>query len=829
MKKLLAITLLLLAVAHAQASSQQTYLQCLTNFEPYAESIWHTASYSNAPADAGYWGDGGSSGNGGIRGNGGVALAYAVLVVAYPGDPKLTNRLSRLRQALNFNAGAHVTGTNICKDGHPWGWSSSTSTDWQTSEWTGSMGLACLLAQSQLPASTVLAVQRVIASEATHRAGIAPGSGHVGDTKAEENAWDSNVLALGAAWLSSNTNAALWLAAAKKYLANTYTVASTNGDPLSAWITTDNLYPDFALENHGFYHPIYQMCGMSLGDSLLMARLANPTMATQLQAFAEHNVLNVWTNLNHLLTDSGEFAYPSGLDWDLHAYQQNAYIAWLASHFNNSLARWADGQLAQLELYRQRINGNGAFVGPSGGGFYREAIEARRTAIAWLHWTNADYVSGPTNVPTPTFEHLPDVCLIAQRGPSGFVGVYYGPQTNGSPARIMAVIEPPLASFPTNTYMTTPRLPGILGLGALGNPTGARLVSLVTNASGFQAELQLTNGANGTTEIYLNNTGDSVGLVEVPWPVSGVASNSAGSFCVGIENDPLTGGSRLLEWVGGSVTITNRSGVSRSITNGWISAASRYGLAAGPAGYFNYHAASSYNRPGAAEDTLQFVTQDPLGPRYAVWFPGKNAAQTMSNASQVSWSVSGANAVLTFPGAGGNPTQIAALVAATNSLPPAPGNLTATPQDGLVSLSWQAVPEVSSYHLKRSTTDGGPYAVIANIVSTDYTNTTVANGTTYYYVATAVNDAGEGPASSQVSVTPSSAAPVGLVLESTGNQLLFSWPPDHRGWHLEIQTNNLGAGLGTNWTTITGSELTNQIFLPTDPANSSAFLRLTYP
>src|ERR1019366_2781956 len=151
---------LVLAGTPARADSQLTYLQCLTNFEVYAESIWHTASYANAPVDAGYWGDGGSSGNGGIRGNGGVALAYAVLVVAYPSDPKLATRLSRIREALNYNAGAHITGANVCTDGYQWGWSSSSSTDWQTPEWSGSMGLACVLVQNQLPASTVQAVQR---------------------------------------------------------------------------------------------------------------------------------------------------------------------------------------------------------------------------------------------------------------------------------------------------------------------------------------------------------------------------------------------------------------------------------------------------------------------------------------------------------------------------------------------------------------------------------------------------------------------------------------------------------------------------------------------
>ena len=61
-----AISFLLLgffAVAQAQTNSQQVYLNCLTNFESYAETIWHT---SGTIPDSGYWGDGGSTGNGGV-------------------------------------------------------------------------------------------------------------------------------------------------------------------------------------------------------------------------------------------------------------------------------------------------------------------------------------------------------------------------------------------------------------------------------------------------------------------------------------------------------------------------------------------------------------------------------------------------------------------------------------------------------------------------------------------------------------------------------------------------------------------------------------------
>jgi hypothetical protein len=644
----------------ARADSAQTYLDCLRDFQIYGDSIWHSATYSNAPVDAGYWGDGNSTGNGGIRGNCGVAVAYGVLARAYPADTNRPARIAKIRQALNYAANTHVSGTNVCVDKLQWGHG------WQTALWAGSMGLACMLVQSDLPPATIQSVQRAVADESTYRSGIPPASGYISDTKAEENGWNSNIPALAAAWMSTHTNAGLWLTCAKQYLANTYTAANTDGDPLASWVSTVTLYPDFALENHGFYHPTYQMvAGMSMGDSLLMARLGNPSMAAQLQAFAEHNVLNVWSNENHLVLDSGDFAAPAGLDWELHDYEQNSYIAWLASHFNDPLARWTDSQLAQLVRYRQIVNGDGTFVGPSGGGFYREAVEARRTAIAWLHWNNADYPTGANSAPSTAFEHLPDVGIIAQRGPFGFASISYGPQTNGSSPHIMAFIEPPALSVPTNAFVTTPLQPGILGLGALGNPTGARLVSLLTNANGFQAELQLTNGLNGTTEVYVNSTGETVGVVEVPWPVGVSSGSSTGSFSVGVENDPLVGGSRLIEWAGGTATITNRSGVSRNITNKWICVAGRYGLAAGPAGYFNYQAASSYNRLGAAQDIFQFRPQSLLGARYAVWFPGKTAAQTASSANLINWTNSGTNAVLTFPGLGGNPAQI------TASLPPA--------------------------------------------------------------------------------------------------------------------------------------------------------------
>ncbi len=669
----LAAVFLLQAIAcprlHAQTNSQQIYLNCLTNFETYAESIWHT---SGTIPDSGYWGDGGSTGNGGIRGNGGVAVAYAVLCFALPNDPKFTNRVARIRQAANYDFNTHVTGSYNDTDGKKWGWSSANG-DWQTPEWSASMGLACILIQTNLPAATIAGVKKFLGSEADHRATVAPRSGHVSDTAAEEVAWQGNILALAAAWMNNSNSVNTWSNAAKNYLVNTYTVSSSAGDPFASWITTYNLYNDWALENHGFYHPTYEMvAGMSSGDSLLMAKLANTNMAAQFTPFAEHNVMAVWTNnMSGMVMDSGDFAYPAGLDWELHDYEQYSFIAWMASHFNDPVARWADFRLAQLTRYRQQVNGDGTFVGPSSGGFYREAVEARRVAISWLHWANADFPNGVSTAPIRALQNLSDVAVLTSRGTNGFVTISYGPQTNGSAARIMATIEPLCVGFPSNTIVTSPRLPGIIGLGAMGTPTGARLVNLVTNANGFLAELQLTNGANGTTEIYFNNTGDSVGIIEVPNPVSGFANSAAASFSTGIENDPLCGNTRLLEWNSGNTTITSRSGTVKNVTNNWICVSGNYGLASGPAGFFNYTAVTTYNRLGASEDTLAFYPTNSLTPRYAVYFPGKSALQTSNLAAQISWNISGTNATLSFPAAGG-PAQISALVSLVSTNPSYP-------------------------------------------------------------------------------------------------------------------------------------------------------------
>ena len=78
--------------------------------------------------------------------------------------------------------------------------------------------------------------------------------------------------------------------------------------------------------------------------------------------------------------------------------------------------------------------------------------------------------------------------------------------------------------------------------------------------------------------------------------------------------------------------------------------------------------------------------------------------------------------------------------------PPAPVNLTALGGNGLAALSWTAANRTASYTVRRSLTSGGPYTALqSGITTTYYTDSTVSNGTTYYYVVSAVNAFGESP------------------------------------------------------------------------------------
>ena len=98
----------------------------------------------------------------------------------------------------------------------------------------------------------------------------------------------------------------------------------------------------------------------------------------------------------------------------------------------------------------------------------------------------------------------------------------------------------------------------------------------------------------------------------------------------------------------------------------------------------------------------------------------------------------------------------------------APTNLLATPGNNHIDLTWSLSTGAISYHVKRALASGGPYTVIANPSTASYTDLTAVNGTSYYYVVSAINGAGESANSNQVSAIPAAQATTVTLVSSPG-------------------------------------------------------------
>jgi fibronectin type 3 domain-containing protein len=111
--------------------------------------------------------------------------------------------------------------------------------------------------------------------------------------------------------------------------------------------------------------------------------------------------------------------------------------------------------------------------------------------------------------------------------------------------------------------------------------------------------------------------------------------------------------------------------------------------------------------------------------------------------------------------------------------PTVPGKPTATPGDGQVTLSWPAsTGGASSYQVLRSTTSGGPYAILTSPTSTGITDTGLTDGTTYFYVVKSNNGFCLSAPSSESSATPvctPPSAPTNLLATPGDSKVSLSW------------------------------------------------------
>jgi fibronectin type 3 domain-containing protein len=167
----------------------------------------------------------------------------------------------------------------------------------------------------------------------------------------------------------------------------------------------------------------------------------------------------------------------------------------------------------------------------------------------------------------------------------------------------------------------------------------------------------------------------------------------------------------------------------------------------------------------------------------AVSFDDETAMQTVVTCSQageyvleltVDDGVSPVGATVAFTVNTGGPETAA---------PAVPTGLGAMGGDGSVSLNWDDNQEMdlAGYSVYRSTTSGTNYLLLeTNLASSAYIDNTAGNGTTYYYVVSAIDiNTNESAQSAEVSATPGEgttpAAPIGLGAVAGDNLVSLSW------------------------------------------------------
>jgi fibronectin type 3 domain-containing protein/mono/diheme cytochrome c family protein len=192
------------------------------------------------------------------------------------------------------------------------------------------------------------------------------------------------------------------------------------------------------------------------------------------------------------------------------------------------------------------------------------------------------------------------------------------------------------------------------------------------------------------------------------WDIFGASANWATNTGASAPGAPtnlaVTGGfaQATLTWTGSAGATSYK--VKRSVTSG-----------------------SNYSVVGNATGTSYVDNGVANGQTYYYVVVASNAAGDSANSNQVS-------------------------VTPNCTLAGVPTGLTATAGTGSVTVGWGAVSAANSYNVKRSTTSGSGYGTIASgVTTTQYVDTSVAVGTTYYYVVSSNNACGESANSAQAS------------------------------------------------------------------------------
>ena len=402
-----------LATPTDDSNVKQQCLQSLVQFMQYARSLYTDCGINARGDSIGYFKatDAGKSTEDGVRTNADFSMVAAfVYETARTSDLQLPDGLTypQLRRmairSFRYALSTHCANRLFaCTDQKHWG-SDREHQQWESSLWALSVALAGEFIDRGwgLTSYERNQLERLLAAEADFLLTRPVPTGFQGDTKAEENGWDANVLAAAVAFCPQHPNAAQWREAMLRYGFNCYTVGADQNDTTRIagrqareWFAGKNLFDDFTLQNHQYFHTSYQNVVMQeQAESLVTLALEeegneDPSLRSAKWQMAREALTwhwrDVWQRvLSQLALCDGELAMPNGNDWSMFLFDQLPAYAAMATLGHDGDALMLELRCLQSLLHRQQTTTDGSYMLHPDIGPRRMGVTAHRVLTTYL-------------------------------------------------------------------------------------------------------------------------------------------------------------------------------------------------------------------------------------------------------------------------------------------------------------------------------------------------------------------------------------------------------------------------------------------------------------